>query len=156
MEENKKILNELVEKLLDLMGVVAEHSIVYEEENQAFLIQIDSEKEIGLLIGVRGETINAVQTFIGMALKLRTGEWHRVIVNVGDWREKQADKLTELALSAAARAKETGDDQPLYNLSAADRRLVHMALVDDKEIETESFGEGEDRYLIIKLSKNSK
>lgn len=155
MDEQVKTIKELTEKLFELMGVESTLDITFNKQEEAIYVNIKTEKEVGLLIGTRGETLNAIQAFIGMAYKSKTGEWLRIIVNVADWREKQTEKLTELALSAAARAKETGEDQPLYNLTPAERRTVHMVLVSDKEVETESFGEDEDRYLIIKLSKNS-
>jgi len=155
MKKKENVIEEISKQLLELMGVDASVSVESVEKEESIYVNIDTEKEVGLLIGTRGETLNAIQAFIGMAYKNKTDQWQRIVVNVADWREKQAEKLTSLALSAAGRAKETGEDQPLYNLSAAERRTVHMALVDDKDVKTESFGEGEDRYLIIKLAKNS-
>ena len=74
-------------------------------------------------------------------------------VNVGDWREKQEDYLKSLALSALSRARATNEPQPLYNLNASQRRTIHLYLSSEKDVETESFGEGKERYLIVRLKK---
>ena len=114
------------------------------------MVDIDAKEETGLLIGRRGETLNSIQTILGIMARQKTGEWARIIVNVGDWREKQESHLKELADQAALRAKETGQPQPIYNLSASQRRVIHLALAEDPEVETISEGEGEERYLIVK------
>ena len=104
----------------------------------------------GLLIGFRGENINAIQTVLGIMLKGQTGEWYRLIVNVGDYREKQEEKLKELANQSADRAIETKEPQPIYNLTAGQRRAVHMHLADRNDVTTESSGLEPERYLVIK------
>jgi spoIIIJ-associated protein len=88
-----------------------------------------------------------------MIYRQENGEWKRISVNVGDWREKQEEYLSEMAKVTAERAKQTGEPQNLYNLSPSQRRIIHIALSEDKEIETESVGEGEERYLVVKPKK---
>jgi spoIIIJ-associated protein len=105
------------------------------------------------LIGKKGDTLLSIQTVLGVLLKQKIGEWKKIVVNVGDYREKEEDYLKNLAATTAERAKTTGNPQNLYNLKAWQRRVVHMALAEDKEISTESEGEGEDRYLVIKSIK---
>ncbi len=153
MSAQVEILEKLVKDLLGLMKTAAKPSVSYDEKNEAFIIDLDAEDETGLLIGKKGETLSSLQTVLGLMFKQITGEWHRVVVDVGDYREKEEDYLTKLALSAAARAKETGESQSLYNLKPWQRRIIHMTLGEDKEIVTESVGEGEERYLIIKSAK---
>ena len=65
-------------------------------------------------------------------------------------REKQEKYLKNLAEQAASRAKETGDAQTLYNLNPTQRRIIHLYLAEDSGVETESMGEGEDRFLIVR------
>ena len=57
-----------------------------------------------------------------------------------------------MATQTANHVKQTGEEQKLYNLTPTQRRIVHMALSTDKEIETTSEGEGQERYLIVKAS----
>src|SRR3989344_4029504 len=127
----------LTEELMDLLGVEAKISL--STQGETLSVSLDSEKYKGLLIGYIGDTLNGIQTFLTLALKNKTGEWYRVVVNVGDWREKQDDYFKSLAASAVSRAKATGEGQPLYNLNAGQRRTIHMYLANEKTISPESF-----------------
>ena len=145
---NDKIKN-LTEKLLGLAGVSAQVDVIDLGEN-SYQVNISTEDETGLLIGFRGENINSIQTVLGMILKGQTGEWYRLLVNVGDYREKQEEKLKELATQSADRAIETKEPQPIYNLNASQRRIVHMFLSERSDVTTESEGVEPERYLVIK------
>lgn len=145
----QKEAKEITEKLLDLIGIKSDVSVV-EEEEKSLKIIIDSKEESGLLIGAHGLTLQAIQSFIALALRKKADEWIRITLDIGQWRSKQKEGLVSLGISAASRAKSTGEPQYLYNLSSAQRREIHIALSEDKEIETESQGEGEERVLIIK------
>jgi len=139
----------LTEKLLTLAGVTAEIEVVDLGES-TYEVNLSTEDETGLLIGFRGENINAIQTVLGIMLKGQTGEWYRLVVNVGDYREKQEEKLKELANQSADRAIETKEPQPVYNLNASQRRVVHLYLSERQDVVTESSGVEPERYLVIK------
>lgn len=149
-KDPKEILNNLVNELFDLIGLDISFSINYEKENDAFLVNIDAGEAAGLLIGARGETLNSLQMILGMMLKNELGEWKRIVFNVGDWREKHEEYLKNLALQTAERVRETGQEQSLYNLTPAQRRIIHVALAETEDVVTESVGEGEERYLVVK------
>lgn len=144
-----KTIQELTEKLLSLSGVSAQVEVVDLGEN-SYEVNLSTDDETGLLIGFRGENINAIQTVLGIMLKGQTGEWVRLVVNVGDYRQKQEEKLKELADQSAARALETKEPQPIYNLSASARRVVHMHLSERSDVVTESEGVEPDRYLVVR------
>jgi predicted RNA-binding protein YlqC (UPF0109 family) len=110
-----------------LAGVSSQIDII-DLGDKTYQININAEDETGLLIGFRGENISSLQTILGMMVKSNLGEWKRILVNIGDYREKQENKLKELGDSAADRAIETGQSQPIYNLNALQRRVVHMHL----------------------------
>ena len=133
------------------MASEAKATVSLDEANDTLVVNIDPGEETGLLIGRQGETLLALQSIIGISTKQLLGDWKRVVVDIADWREKQEDHLKSLAESTAQRAIETGEDQPLYNLTPAQRRVVHMSLAENDEVTTESVGEGPDRYLVIKV-----
>jgi spoIIIJ-associated protein len=143
----------LASQLLEKIGIEAKVT-VEEEKNETgekvFLVDIDSPTQAGLLIGAHGSTLSAIQSFLALGVKQKTGEWVRVVVDIGDWRQKHEEHLSSLAMSAAERAKATGEPQHLYNLTPAQRRVVHMVLSEQKGVVTESEGEGAARYLIVK------
>lgn len=149
-KNNTDIVKELTKKLLKLMGTTAKIDVKEDKENDALMISIEAKEEAGLLIGTRGDTLNSIQAILGMMLQKKTGEWQRVIVNISDWREKQEKRLSDLAVQTAERAKETNEPQTLYNLNSAQRRIVHMVLAEDNQVETESEGEDTERYLIVR------
>jgi len=142
-------VKELTEKLLSLAGVNAEIEVVDKGED-SYEVNLSTPDETGLLIGFRGENINAIQTILGIMMKGATGEWFRIIVNVGDYRQKQEEKLKELANVSADRAIETNEPQPIYNLNASQRRVVHMHLAERGDVVSESQGEEPERYLVVK------
>jgi len=153
MKKNIDTLKEVTEKLFSLMEVDAKVSVDFDETDKVFIVEIDGGDATGLLIGKRGETLLSIQNILSILLKQQTGEWEKVVVNVGDYRQKEEEYLKNLAETTAQRAVETGNPQNLYNLKAWQRRVIHMSLVDNKEVETTSEGEGEERYLIVSPKK---
>lgn len=141
-------LKKLTEELFALLGLEA--SIDVAEDGDIYKVDINPKDQAGLVIGHKGETLAAIETFLAMAIKKAKGEWVKIIVNVGDWKEKQEDYLKSIADQAAQRARETGAPQPLYNLTPSQRRTIHLYLGESEDITTESQGEGTDRYLVIK------
>ena len=152
-KDKLKKIEESAIKLLSLMGSLAKVNVTSDEEGQAVLINLETDEETGLLIGRQGETLTAIQTILGMIARKNFEEWVRITVNVGDWREKQETRLKDLATQTALRAKETGEPQYLYNLTPNQRRIIHLTLSEDKELETESQGEGKERFLIVRIKK---
>lgn len=144
-----KTIQKLTEELLNLTGVSASVEVIDLGKN-TYEVNLSTDDETGLLIGFRGENINAIQTVLGIMLKGQTGDWVRLVVNVGDYRQKQEEKLKELADSCADRAIETKEPQPIYNLTAGQRRAVHMHLAERDDVITESEGDEPQRYLVIK------
>ena len=153
MKKEIKILEGLVEELFEKMTIKADFEVSYDKEGETFNVAIKSEDATGLLIGKKGETLSSLQLILAMLLKSKTDVWSRVLVNVGDYREKEEDYLKNLAQNAAERALETGNPQNLYNLKPWQRRVIHMALSENKDIITESEGEELERYLVIKPRK---
>jgi len=149
---NKKVVTKvekLASKTLKLMGSEAKIVVSHDKKNDAVLVNIKSDEERGLLIGKRGETISAIQYLLSIMVTQELGGWIRVLVNIADWRERQEDTLKDLAIQTAERALETNSSQNLYNLTPAQRRIIHLELSTNSKIETTSEGEGQDRYLKV-------
>lgn len=153
MKEYTKSLKEITEELLSLMSVEGKVAVNFDKKDEVFVVDIDAGSATGLLIGKRGETLLSIQNVLSVLLKGKTGDWKKIVVNVGDYREKEEEYLKNLAVSTAQRVVETGTSQNLYNLKAWQRRVIHIALAEDDKVVTTSEGEGEDRYLIISPKK---
>lgn len=153
MKKDVTTLDKLATELFSLMSVNASAEVSFDKENDAFVVNVDGGDATGLLIGKKGETLSSIQNILGVLFKQKTGEWKRIILNVGDYREKEEGYLKNLAQTTAQRARETGEAQHLYNLKPWQRRVIHLSLSEETGIETESEGEGEERYLVIKPKK---
>ena len=153
MKEKAKILKSVSEKLLSLMLVKAQVEVDFNKEDNVFTVNVAADDATGLLIGKRGETLLSIQNILSLLFKQETGEWQNIVVNIGDYREKEEEYLKSIAEGAVQRAVETGSPQNLYNLKSWQRRVIHLYLADNKKIETISEGEGEDRHLIISPKK---
>lgn len=85
-----------------------------------------------------------------MIVAKRLGDWHKVYVNVGDYREKREEAMMHMAQRAAERALALMRPVELSGLSASERRIIHLTLSGDERVATESVGEGRDRRLLVK------
>src|SRR5512135_819680 len=149
----QKILTVVVNDLFKLLSIKSKADVEVDKDNDALVVNIQADDESGLLIGSRGRTLQSIQSILGLILRQKLGEWKRVIVDVADWREKEEERLRDLAEKTAERVIATGEPQNLYNLTPSQRRLVHMALSENPKVKTESQGEGNDRYLVVSSSK---
>jgi spoIIIJ-associated protein len=140
-------IEKLLDELFSLLGVSCETSVLKVEEG--YKVEVDS-SDSGLLIGSHGSTLNAIQSFLALTFRQRTGEWVNILVDVGGWRDRHEDYLQDLARQAAERARSTGEAQHLYNLNPSQRRTIHLYLGEEKDLITESEGEGRERYLVVK------
>jgi spoIIIJ-associated protein len=96
----------------------------------------------GLLIGRHGQTLDAIQYIVGRIVGKQLGEKRMVVVDTERYRERRKENLEQLAQRMGEKAKSTGRPVSLQPMSASDRRIVHLALKHDREIETRSEGEG--------------
>lgn len=157
--KNKKVgeidekfeLSKIIENIFKLLGIDTAFEVREEKKQEALMVDIQTDEGAGLIIGNRGRNLNAIQTIAGIIFRNKTGDWKRIIIDVGKWREKEENRLKELASKTAERVKETGESQPIYNLTPAQRRIVHLALSEEGDVKTESVGEDEERYLVVSL-----
>ena len=146
--EDKKTVQELTEDLLFRLGVTGTVTVDI-DETEAYRVHIETE-ETGLLIGFHGRTLESFQIILGLLVSKKLEKWMRVYVNVGDYREKREEALMLMAQHAAERALTMGRSVELANLSASERRVIHLTLSGDERVETESTGEGSRRILLVK------
>ena len=140
---------DITQHVLGLMGL--EGTVrVQKVEGENLELAIESPESQGLLIGHHGDTLDALQYLVSIGANRGVqGPGFRLSIDVEDYRERQAEMLTQLAVRHADEAVASGQEAVMPNLKAYERRIVHMALVDRKDIETYSEGEGNDRVLVI-------
>lgn len=105
--------------------------------------------DLGVLIGRRGETLLNLQYLVNLIVGRRYPDEGGVTIDIEHYRHRREEQLVDLANRMADRVRENGNPITLEPMSAADRRLVHLTLADDPDVETHSTGDGEDRKVVI-------
>ncbi|MCK9518319.1 MAG: Jag N-terminal domain-containing protein [Dehalococcoidia bacterium] len=105
--------------------------------------------DLGLLIGRRGETLLSLQYLVNLIVTRRYPGQGGVTLDAEHYRHRRETQIVALAERMADRVRQTGSAITLEPMSAAERRLVHLALADDPELVTNSVGEGENRKVVI-------
>ncbi len=140
----------LTKKLLDLMGFKGSQ-IKASKKEETITVQVElKDEEAGILIGHHGEVIDSLQLILNLILNQNTDAWQRILVNVGDYRERREQTIKDLASKAASRAKSTGKEVILSDLPGHERRIIHLLLESDSEVSTYSEGVGRYRHLVVR------
>lgn len=140
--------------LLELMKIPSRVEV--EVHGLAVVCTIHGEHEEELT-GQDGKILDSLQYLLRKIVARKTEERLRVAIDVGEFRQKRIEELREKALELAALVKEDGKTQTIPGLNPSERREVHMALQEDKEIRSRSVGEGLfKKILIYKPGKNGK
>ena len=136
----------LVEGLLKHMGVRAMVSV----RSGAEPITLDiSGRDLGALIGWRGETLRALQSVTNVMVGKHLAEGERVIVDVERYRQRREHTVREIAVRAARQVKMTGDAITLDAMQPFERRAIHLALEGDPDVTSSSIGEEPERRVVV-------
>ena len=147
----RTVIGNLVAPILDLPTEEVELSIEVGEDR----VQVSVKSEdTGLLIGRDGQNLAAVQYLASRMITRVVGSQVRVQVDAGDYHVRQDTRLQELALSLAEKVKTTGKVQTTRPLSAYQRRVIHLALQNDPDVQTRSSGEGALKHVVILKRKD--
>lgn len=137
--------------ILDKMDLKCE--IRMKEENGSLKINLDG-PNVGILIGHRGETLDALQYLVSLIVNKDHGEdYKRVILDTENYRLKREETLKRLAGRLAYKVKTTGKYVKLEPMNPYERRIIHSALQNNEDITTYSEGEEPFRRVVIDLKK---
>ncbi len=139
---------EFLSNVTKLMGVEVEIRI---KEDEGHLFAQMTGDALGVLIGRRGETLDALQYLTSLQVNKGRDEYTRVTLDSEHYRAKREDALRKLAARMAARARKTGHRVALEPMNPYERRVLHSALQDNPYVTTHSEGEEPYRRVIITL-----
>lgn len=140
---------EVLAGILRRMGVEATVDVKPAESHEEVVLEIRS-KEGGLLIGHRGQTLEALQYLVARMVSERgSREGVQFLVDTENYRERRRRSLEDMALRLGEKAKRQRKTVSVDDLSAADRRIIHAVLQDDPWLTTKSLGTGPYRRLLI-------
>lgn len=136
----------LLQEILDKMNFLAMVEGCQVEEGVELNIKGE---DMGRIIGKEGETLRALEILVRAMLGRMYGEAVRISIDAGDYNARRAKSLERLANDVADEVAKTGEEKAMPQLSAKDRRTIHMFLIDNDSVTTFSKGDGRDRRLII-------
>jgi spoIIIJ-associated protein len=142
-----------VNHILNASGISVTTNIrsANDEEVGGPIIDIVGE-DSGLLIGRRGQTLQALQFMVNLIARNQHGDGTRIMLDVERYRQRREASLRDMAVRVASRVAQTGRNITLEPMSAADRRVIHVSLSDYQGVTTESVGLGDDRKVNIMAS----
>ncbi len=136
----------LVEGLLKHMGIRAQ--VTVRTGTEPITLDI-SGRDLGALIGWRGETLRALQSVTNVMVGRHLAEGERIIVDVERYRQRREHTVREIALRAARQVKMTGDAITLDAMQPFERRAIHLALEGDPDVMSGSIGEEPERRVVV-------
>jgi spoIIIJ-associated protein len=145
---------QVANRILKLMGVdiTAHAREISEDEVRLELVGDD----IALVIGKHGDTLDALQLLVAIIANRGAQRNARVVLDAEQYRDRRQRALESAAHSHAAKAKQTGREVVIRDLKAFERRIIHLTLRDDPDVETYSEGEGRHRSLVISPASGRK
>jgi len=144
--EAAALVRDLLELVADGIGVRCRIDVV---EDADAVTATCTGRDLGMLIGRHGQTIDAIQYLANAIVARRTGEARKsVTVDAAGYRERRRELLEATALRAAERAR-AGERVELEPMSAVERKVVHLRLQDEPGVATASEGAEPNRYVVV-------
>ncbi len=150
IEKGSDLAESFLVDVLNLMEIEAD--IYIEEGKESITVNILGE-DIGILIGRRGETLDALQYLTSLAVNRKNVEYKRVGLDIENYRAKREEALKKVANKVAARVIKSRKSFKLEPMNPFERRVIHSELQKNKKVETFSIGEEPNRRVVVSLKK---
>ncbi len=145
-ENGLRLAQEALETILELIPV--ETIVIAEQTDGKISLSIEGDKS-GLLIGRRGKTLDALQYIVSKIVNKALDKKTYVVVDSENYRKRREESLTQLALKMGDKAKKIKKPVTTNLLNPHDRRIVHITLQDDNDLDTKSRGDGLLKKIVI-------
>lgn len=142
-----KIIKQTIDELFKLLEIEGAYKLE-EKEDGGIEVLLDT-PDSGIIIGFHGDTIEALQLVISLCVSKKLGEFKRISVEVGDYKKNRTEWLKSLAMDIRERVVVQKREIAFPKLKSWERRIVHILLQDDKEVASQSVGEGNERVLVV-------
>ncbi len=137
---------EVLAEMIRLMGLTARVEVASDGETTRLNVRGD---DLSALIGRRGEKLASLQHIVNLIVGRREGQHHRIAIDVENYRGRREEQLRDVADRAAKRVLQTGKIIQLEAMPAVERRIVHMALLENPRIRTQSVGVEPNRRIVV-------
>lgn len=145
-------IREFLENVCEAMGLVVEVIVEKDEENGFVNVEIKG-KDMGILIGKRGQTLDALQYLTSLVVNKTQSEYVRVKLDTENYRKRRKETLENLAKNIAFKVKKSRRPVALEPMNPYERRIIHSALQHDSYVTTHSEGEEPYRKVVVTLKK---
>ena len=147
-----EIINETVTKLMHHLGIRG--NVIVEEKGDEMYVKVEGEN-LSLLIGYKGQTLDAMQDFLSHVVFAKTNQWQNLVLDVNGYTDQRIDRLHNLAKRFIDRVRFFQAEVELPFLNAWERKQIHTYIGDYDDVESESRGDGRTRrlYLLPKKRK---
>jgi len=151
LAEQGAIAKEFLVGLLASMDITADVSVKeLDAETVELSVNADPATELGVLVGPRGTTLQALQEVTRTVVQSKSpSRTDRILVDVAQYRERRVAALGRFAQQVAVDVVESGEERALEPMSAADRKAVHDALSENESVVTRSEGEDPRRFVVV-------
>jgi spoIIIJ-associated protein len=136
----------VLEEMLGLMGLAGTVEVASGGDTARLNVKGD---DLGALIGRRGEKLASLQHIVNLIVGRREGQHHRIAIDVENYRGRREEQLRDVADRAAKRVIQTGKIIQLEPMPAVERRVVHMALLENGKVRTQSVGVEPNRRIVV-------
>ena len=147
-------IQEYLDNLFRAMDIEAKVTIDYDEEMSTMDIDVAG-PDMGILIGKRGQTLDALQYLISLFVNKKSESYIRVKLDTEDYRRRRKETLENLARGIAFKVKKTRKPVVLEPMNPYERRIIHASLQGNRYVETVSEGEEPYRHVVVKLKRNN-
>jgi spoIIIJ-associated protein len=137
-----------LQRIFDKLEVKVHSEVNYQGE---FIYLSFTGDDLGILIGRRGETLDALQYLVNLVVSKKSGEKVRFILDVEGYRKRREETLVNLAHRLSEKVKKTGHNIILEPMNPHERRIIHTALQNDQRVRT--FSEGEEPYRKVIITR---
>lgn len=142
-------------QVFDAMNIDAEIDLKYDELENTLDINL-SGKDMGVLIGKRGQTLDSLQYLVSLVVNKNSETYLKVKLDTENYRERRKETLENLAKNIAYKVKRTKKAVSLEPMNPYERRIIHSALQNDKFVETHSEGDEPYRRVVVTVKKFNK
>ncbi len=146
-------IQEYLDNLFKAMDVESKVTIDYDKDEGVMNIDVAG-PDMGILIGKRGQTLDALQYLISLFVNKKSDSYIRVKLDTENYRQRRKDTLENLARNIAFKVKRTRRSFTLEPMNPYERRIIHSSLQNDKYVSTRSEGEEPYRKVVVYLKKN--
>ncbi len=145
-------IKDFLNQVFDAMGMEVEILVNKEDDEKNINVELKG-KDMGVLIGKRGQTLDSLQYLTNLAVNKQSDSYVKIKLDTEDYRKRRRETLENLARNIAYKVKRTKRPVSLEPMNPFERRVIHSALQNDRYVTTHSEGEEPYRHVVVTLKR---